>query len=237
MPPVSVMQMLLPTLVNGEYSFDTAALDTDGVKLLQKWVQKYTNRGLPRHLARGESKEEAGLRQSKLLEYYSSRKGGATGHNPLRGGRLKTYTLQIQLGSGTPLHRTGLGWCRHATSRARVRACHVCARARALSLSSLSLTETETEKAEHAQTHTHGARVVLPCHLPCACACMSCLRARSLSLSLSRSLSWVHEPPAERFCASCAVASSRCRYQRILELLKELHKGGQGRYVVCTSRV
>ena len=52
-PPVSVMQMLLPTLVNGEYSFDTAALDTDGVKLLQKWVQKYTNRGLPRHLARG----------------------------------------------------------------------------------------------------------------------------------------------------------------------------------------
>ena len=98
MPPVSVMQMLLPTLVNGEYSFDTAALDTDGVKLLQKWVQKYTNRGLPRHLARGESKEEGGLRQSKLLEYYSSRKGGATGHNPLRGGRLKTYTLHIQLG-------------------------------------------------------------------------------------------------------------------------------------------
>ena len=49
---------------------------------------------------------------------------------------VKTYTLHIQLGSGTPLHRTGLGWCRHATSR--VRACHVCARARSLSLLSLS---------------------------------------------------------------------------------------------------
>ena len=59
MPPVSVMQMLLPTLVNGEYSFDTAALDTDGVKLLQKWVQKYTNRGLPRHLA-GNLKRKVG---------------------------------------------------------------------------------------------------------------------------------------------------------------------------------
>ena len=156
MPPVSVMQMLLPTLVNGEYSFDTAALDTDGVKSLQKWVQKHANRGLPRHLARGGSKEEAGLRQSKLLEHYSSRKGGATGHNPLRGGRLKTYTLQIQLGSGTPLHRTGLGWCRHATFRARVRACHVCALSLSLSLSALSLAHRDRDGESRACADAHA---------------------------------------------------------------------------------
>jgi hypothetical protein len=91
-PDSGVMLMLLPKLEGSTYSFDAATLDTDDVKLLERWVTKYTNRELPKHLASGESRTEVALRQRKLLHYYGARRGGADGSNPIIGGRLKKYT-------------------------------------------------------------------------------------------------------------------------------------------------
>jgi hypothetical protein len=91
-PDSGVMLMLLPKLEGSTYSFDAATLDTDDVKLLGRWVTKYTNRELPKHLASGESRTEVALRQRKLLHYCGARRGGADGSNPIIGGRLKKYT-------------------------------------------------------------------------------------------------------------------------------------------------
>jgi hypothetical protein len=104
-PDSGVMLMLLPKLEGSTYSFDAATLDTDDVKLLERWVTKYTNRGLPKHLASGESRTEVALRQRKLLHYYGARRGGADGSNPIIGGRLKKYTVHWYLGAnGTCTH-------------------------------------------------------------------------------------------------------------------------------------